>query len=114
MNRTAPSGRVVGIDLIPTQPPKGVSTIQGNFLSPAIQAEVRAYVQDPNMGRPRRQTFSSEDAGVSEEDLDEMERGYIDLERRANVEGVETVETVFSVSPSPPSTHCFRTHFHLD
>ncbi|KAF2106278.1 FtsJ-like methyltransferase-domain-containing protein [Lophiotrema nucula] len=91
VNRTAPNGRVLGIDLIPTQPPKGVSTIQGNFLSPDIQAEVRAYVQDPNLGRPRRQVFSEEeeDTGVSEEDLEEMERGYIDLERRTQAEGIE-------------------------
>jgi 21S rRNA (uridine2791-2'-O)-methyltransferase len=51
-DRTAPGGRVVGVDVIPAQPPRGVSTIQGNFLSPAIQAEVRAYVQDPRRGRP--------------------------------------------------------------
>ncbi|KAF2735406.1 FtsJ-domain-containing protein [Polyplosphaeria fusca] len=93
-NRTAPGGRVVGIDLIPTQPPKGVSTIQGNFLSPTIQAEVRAYVQDPNLGRPRIQgSISERDGGLSEEDVDELERGYVDIERQAHLEGVET-ETI--------------------
>ncbi|KAF2195331.1 FtsJ-domain-containing protein [Zopfia rhizophila CBS 207.26] len=93
VNRTAPDGRVVGIDMIPTQPPKGVSTIQGNFLSPAIQAEVRAYVKDPSLGRPRRHaaiSVSEEDGRVTGEDLEDMERGYIDIERRAHLEGVET------------------------
>jgi 21S rRNA (uridine2791-2'-O)-methyltransferase len=80
---------VVGIDLIPTQPPRGVSTIQGNFLSPSIQAEVRAYVQDPSLGRPRRQVASAKDEGVTEGDLDELEKGYIDIERHAHLEGVE-------------------------
>ncbi|KAJ4303390.1 2' O-ribose methyltransferase [Kalmusia sp. IMI 367209] len=89
VNRTAPGGRVVGIDLIPAQPPRGVSTIQGNFLSPAIQAEVRAYVQDPDLGRPRKQVSSRKDGGVTEEELDEMERGYIDIERHAHLEGAE-------------------------
>ncbi|KAF2688059.1 FtsJ-domain-containing protein [Lentithecium fluviatile CBS 122367] len=92
VNRTSPSGRVVGIDLIPAQPPRGVSTIQGNFLSPSIQAEVRAYVQDPTLGRPRRQV-SNPSRGITEQELDELEKGYIDIERHAHLEGVETEMT---------------------
>ena len=93
MNRTTPNGRVIGIDLIPAQPPRGVSTIQGNFLSPAIQDEVRAYVRDPDLGRPRRQISSKDEGGLTEQDLEEMERGYIDIERQAHLDGVET-ETI--------------------
>lgn len=52
VDRTTPNGRVIGIDVIPAQPPKGVSTIQGNFLSQSIQASVRQFVQDPQKGRP--------------------------------------------------------------
>ncbi|KAF2493759.1 FtsJ-domain-containing protein [Lophium mytilinum] len=92
-DRTSPNGRVVGIDIIPAQPPRGVSTIQGNFLSPAVQAEVRAYVQDAGLGRPRRRTISTadeaEEDSVTEDELDEMERGYIDLERHAHLDGAE-------------------------
>ncbi|KAF2200461.1 FtsJ-domain-containing protein [Delitschia confertaspora ATCC 74209] len=92
VSRTTPNGRVIGIDLIPAQPPKGVSTIQGNFLSPAIQADVRAYVQDPNLGRPRKQSIFShpdEDSeDVTEEEVQDAQRGYIDLERRALLEGM--------------------------
>ncbi|KAF2625197.1 FtsJ-domain-containing protein [Macroventuria anomochaeta] len=88
VNRTTPDGRVIGIDLIPAQPPRGVSTIQGNFLSPAIQDEVRAYVRDPTLGRPRKQTISEEPDGLTEEQVDELERGYIDIERQAHMEGV--------------------------
>lgn len=90
MNRTKPDGRVIGIDLIPAQPPRGVSAIQGNFLSTAIQDEVRAYVRDPELGRVRRQISSKENGGLTEEELDEMERGYIDIERGKHLEGVET------------------------
>ncbi|PGH11223.1 hypothetical protein AJ80_07228 [Polytolypa hystricis UAMH7299] len=50
---TRPNGRVLGVDIIPAQPPKGVSTIQGNFLSPQIQAYVQEFLRDPNRGRPR-------------------------------------------------------------
>jgi 21S rRNA (uridine2791-2'-O)-methyltransferase len=90
VSRTGPNGRVLGIDMIPTQPPKGVSTIQGNFLSPTIQAEVRAYVQDPDLGRPRKEVSSAADsAGLSEKELEDVERGYIDIERSANLEGVD-------------------------
>ena len=89
MNRTAPEGRVIGIDVIPAQPPRGVSTIQGNFLSPDIQDDVRAYVRDPTLGRPRKQTMSEEPDGLTEAQVDEMERGYIDIERQAHMEGIE-------------------------
>ncbi|KAF2031105.1 FtsJ-domain-containing protein [Setomelanomma holmii] len=93
VNRTTPNGRVIGIDLIPAQPPRGVSTIQGNFLSPAIQDEVRAYVRDPDLGRLRKQISSKEQGGLTEEDLFEMERGYIDIERQAHLDGVEAPTT---------------------
>ena len=46
VDRTAPNGRVIGIDIIPAQPPKGVSTIQGNFLSEAVQREVKRLLWD--------------------------------------------------------------------
>ncbi|KAK8183447.1 FtsJ-like methyltransferase-domain-containing protein [Phyllosticta capitalensis] len=97
---TAPGGRVIGIDVIPAQPPRGVSTIQGNFLSPAVQAEVRAYVQDPARGRAieRRSMVREESGGEGDgeeeggsgggatlEELEEAERGYIDRERRASL-----------------------------
>ncbi|PYH47711.1 RlmE family RNA methyltransferase [Aspergillus saccharolyticus JOP 1030-1] len=51
--RTEPGGRILGVDVIPAQPPKGVSTIQGNFLNPEVQDYVRKFVRDPNRGRPR-------------------------------------------------------------
>ncbi|KAK9639835.1 2' O-ribose methyltransferase [Aspergillus fumigatus] len=51
--RTQPNGRVLGVDIIPAQPPKGVSTIQGNFLAPDIQAYVREFLRDPCRGRLR-------------------------------------------------------------
>ncbi|PWY65654.1 23S ribosomal RNA methyltransferase [Aspergillus heteromorphus CBS 117.55] len=51
--RTQPHGRVLGVDIIPAQPPKGVSTIQGNFLDPHVQSYVREFVRDSNRGRPR-------------------------------------------------------------
>ncbi|KXJ91101.1 FtsJ-like methyltransferase-domain-containing protein [Microdochium bolleyi] len=44
LERTKPTGRVVGIDIIPAQPPRGVSTIQGNFLSPGVQIMVKEYL----------------------------------------------------------------------
>lgn len=53
VDRTQPNGRVLGVDIIPAQPPKGVSTIQGNFLAPGIQAYVREFLRDSKRGRPR-------------------------------------------------------------
>ncbi|KAL5333295.1 23S ribosomal RNA methyltransferase [Aspergillus crustosus] len=55
LTRTQPNGRVLGVDIIPSQPPKGVSTVQGNFLDPEVQAYVRDFVRDPQRGRPYSQ-----------------------------------------------------------
>lgn len=74
-DRTGTTGRVIGIDIIPALPPKGVSTIQGNFLSPNVQEEVKRFVLDPEQGRRREQKFLSSEPeddtnGVTADDLD--------------------------------------------
>ena len=63
-DRTGPKGLVVGIDLIPAQPPRGVSTIQGNFLSPAVRQLVKTFVAE---GAARKQLQQqSQDTAVNE------------------------------------------------
>jgi 21S rRNA (uridine2791-2'-O)-methyltransferase len=47
-------------------------------------------VLDPELGRPRKEITSKDEGGLTEEDLDEMERGYIDIERQTQLEGVGT------------------------
>jgi len=84
VERTKPNGRILGIDIIPAQPPKGVSTIQGNFLSVGVQEEVKRFLSDPNRGRPKQQLYlSEEDAGIEDAFVEE-DRSYIDLERHAD------------------------------
>jgi 21S rRNA (uridine2791-2'-O)-methyltransferase len=82
---TRPNGRVLGVDLIPAQPPRGVSTIQGDFLSPDVQASIRSFLRDPNRGRALRPQIHT-DTAVTGKDADmpveaEVGRGYVDRER---------------------------------
>lgn len=91
---------MIGVDVLPAQPPRGVSTIQGDFLSPSVQAEVRNYVLDSERGRPRHESFShSPESDAHNQALDESQQveggqdrvsdeattandpGYIDMER---------------------------------
>jgi 21S rRNA (uridine2791-2'-O)-methyltransferase len=84
VERTKPTGRIVGIDIIPAQPPKGVSTIQGNFLSIGVQEEVKRFLRDPNRGRPKQQLFETahtEDDGI---EVVRRERSYIEMETHAD------------------------------
>lgn len=85
---TKPTGRVLGVDLIPAQPPRGVSTIQGDFLSPDVQASIRSFLRDSDRGRSLRpQVYSdmeAEHAGEVAIDA-EMTRGYIDRERESSM-----------------------------
>jgi len=92
VERTKPNGRIVGIDIIPAQPPKGVSTIQGNFLSAEVREEVKRFLSDPDRGRPRQQLFSSSD-GESPSAAIEPERSYIYLDRHAD-DGIDSVRKV--------------------
>ncbi|KXT18771.1 hypothetical protein AC579_8262 [Pseudocercospora musae] len=81
VNRTSPGGRVVGIDIIPAQPPRGVNALQGNFLSPEIREEVRKFVSDPDRGRVRRKIITEED--VTEEDLSSANQSILEMEKHA-------------------------------
>ncbi|TQS34959.1 hypothetical protein Golomagni_04636 [Golovinomyces magnicellulatus] len=51
VERTKPNGRVLGIDIIPAQPPKGACAIQGNFLSKGVQDEAIKFLSKPDRGR---------------------------------------------------------------
>ena len=88
MDRTFPNGRVLGIDIIPAQPPKGVSTIQGNFLSPAVQEEVKRFLSESDRGRIKQELSfiakNGEDQ-MTEEDLEQSSRSYLEREKRTDV-----------------------------
>ncbi|OAQ65821.1 ribosomal RNA methyltransferase MRM2 [Pochonia chlamydosporia 170] len=92
--RTRPNGRVIGIDLIPAQPPRGVATFQGDFLSPAVQKLVREFIA--RTGRqPAKKTEAEEIETLS----------YIDKERHASEEadgnGSASVDVVLSDMSAP-------------
>lgn len=53
VERTGPEGRVIGVDLLFCQPPKGVTSIQGNFLSPKVQQDLKQLLIDPGLAKKR-------------------------------------------------------------
>jgi 21S rRNA (uridine2791-2'-O)-methyltransferase len=87
----------LGVDLIPVQPPKGVSTIQGDFLSPDVQAEIKSFLRDPERGRLRRplmfgmpETTPSDDGHIDQGLLEDAESGgYLERESHIAVEEAE-------------------------
>jgi 21S rRNA (uridine2791-2'-O)-methyltransferase len=109
--RTKPNGRVVGIDIIPAQPPKGVSTIQGNFLSPAVQALVKEYLQEFADRDKHVLHNGTQSSGANADDVTALIRGqtsYIDAERTHTAEdltdgGNEKEGRVVDVSSIPTS-----------
>ncbi|KAI1380716.1 FtsJ-like methyltransferase [Hypoxylon crocopeplum] len=82
LERTKPNGRIVGIDVIPAQPPRGVSTIQGNFLSPSVQQLVKDYLVEFAQRKPAVADVEPSEGGsvVTERP------SYIDAERAESVE----------------------------
>ena len=96
---TKPTGRILGVDLIPTQPPKGVSTIQGDFLSPSVQTEIKNFLRDPDRGRLRRPlVFTPPSEDTIREDIlsDTTDKSYLELEREdsAREEEEERIATL--------------------
>ncbi|KAI0996996.1 hypothetical protein K3495_g11187 [Podosphaera aphanis] len=85
VERTKPNGRVIGIDIIPAQPPKGASSIQGDFLSPCVQAEVKRFLSDPDRGRVKRPLFVTGAEKLDASDLT-TDQSYIDLEQQTDKE----------------------------
>lgn len=84
---------MIGIDLIPAQPPRGVSTIQGDFLSPTVQRLVKDLVSESDRRRQTLPNCADESGSSDDQESSDIERpSYIDLERRA------------SQVPKPPST----------
>lgn len=47
VERTTPGGRVLGVDIIPANPPKGASALQANILSKKTHVIVRNFFSEP-------------------------------------------------------------------
>lgn len=75
---------MLGVDLIPVQPPKGVSTIQGDFLSPHVQSEIKSFLRDPDRGRLRHALVfdapEPSDGHVDQQLLEDADGGYLERE----------------------------------
>ncbi|ETS81428.1 hypothetical protein PFICI_06430 [Pestalotiopsis fici W106-1] len=120
--RTKPSGQIVGIDLIPAQPPKGVSTIQGNFLNPAVQNLVKEYLREFSRKPPQYRKSAEDEEGTildaaEFESLIKGKPSYIDAERADTAEhapfddGGRLVDVVLSDMSEPwPQTSGFSSN----
>ncbi|RKF73247.1 rRNA methyltransferase 2, mitochondrial [Golovinomyces cichoracearum] len=100
VERTKPNGRVLGIDIIPAQPPKGACAIQGNFLSRGVQNEAIRFLSKPDRGRLKSDlTFQkSEPASKFPSDFLMQEQSFNSFsdegsgdENRKNYRGVDVV-----------------------
>lgn len=102
VDRTKPNGRVLGVDIIPAQPPRGVSTIQGNFLSAEVQKYVQDFLRDPRRGRPFEDGYITPDRGsedLSQHALD-IKTGNSGANQESDSE-LRTVDVVLSDMSAP-------------
>jgi 21S rRNA (uridine2791-2'-O)-methyltransferase len=83
--RTKPHGKVIGIDLIPAEAPRGVITFQGDFLSPMVQKLVKDLIVEAHATKPPPEP---EDGESSDGDaaVDVERPSYFDMERQASQE----------------------------
>ncbi|KAH7630311.1 ribosomal RNA methyltransferase FtsJ domain-containing protein [Sordaria sp. MPI-SDFR-AT-0083] len=77
LDLTKPDGKVVGIDIIPAQPPRGVSAIQGNFLSEGVRGLVKGWLREEEgrkVGEQLREMARREQQRLEEKERLERER----------------------------------------
>lgn len=82
LERTKPHGKVIGIDLIPAEAPRGVITFQGDFLSPMVQKLVKDLIVETDQRKPQEVVEESTDVG----DVEVERQSYFDMERQASQE----------------------------
>lgn len=51
VDRVSPTGRVIGVDILPSQPPPGVSTFQGSMKSAGLRELLKNFLMDPERGK---------------------------------------------------------------
>ncbi|KAL1903312.1 2' O-ribose methyltransferase [Sporothrix stenoceras] len=103
VERTKPAGRVLGIDLIPAQPPRGVSTIQGNFLAPTVRQMVKEFLARtpaPSKVEKTLQTPASTTATVDPENDADIDNG-VEAELELNSAELEGEPTPDSTQEEP-------------
>lgn len=88
VTRVGETGRVLGVDIIPTAPPKGASAIQANILSKKTHTLIRNFFLDPKndletddvLNHPSYiETELNEDPDLDEETLKKKSRYPLDL-----------------------------------
>lgn len=67
VEKTHPQGRVIGVDILPCRPPKGASSIQGNFLSKSVQDELKKMLSTPDAGRPKQKQEMQNESYIESE-----------------------------------------------
>ncbi|RGP78771.1 ribosomal rna large subunit methyltransferase j [Fusarium longipes] len=93
VERTRPNGRVIGIDLIPAQPPRGVATFQGDFLSPDVQEMVKNFILESHR-RPPPLKDSTEVENSGADEAAAVDRpSYVDMERHAAQDEAQPLES---------------------
>ncbi|KAM0497519.1 hypothetical protein ACHAP8_006683 [Fusarium lateritium] len=93
VERTRPNGRVIGIDLIPAQPPRGVATFQGDFLSSDVQEMVKNFILESHRRPPPLQDNSEAEQSSPDEAAALDRPSYLDMERHAAQDEVQLLES---------------------
>lgn len=96
-DRVGPYGIVLGIDLIPHQPPPGVSTIQGDFLNPRVQEMAKAFIEEAvwKKSMEKKAIAEEEERRRNEKDDNGRAEAGIEGEEEARSEDVVVQQTSY-------------------
>ena len=102
MERSKPRNVVIGIDLIPAQPPRGVATFQGDILSPKVQELLKDYIVQAHRRKQSLKSSKPEStANDAQQDEQVAQSSYIDKERHLSTSEPSDEET--NISPTAQS-----------
>ena len=102
--KTAPGGRVLGIDMIPASAPPGSSVMQANFLSQATQTSIKTFFADKGLG--------AIDETTTDVATDYMARGLNDSKEKDHGIDQYTVDIILSdmLAPWPQVDGFWKNH----
>ncbi|KAK7203378.1 ribosomal RNA large subunit methyltransferase J [Myxozyma melibiosi] len=107
VDHTRPNGRVLGIDILPAAPPKGAIAVQGDFMSPLVQAGIKEYLENPDEVEKRA---VEGDQTKQQESGQESGSARTREKQSAPASAVDTVDVMLSDMLMNTSGNAFRDH----
>jgi len=100
IDRVSPTGRVIGVDILPAQPPPGVSTFQGSIKSAGLRELLKNFLMVPGRGKVQESRHLAKSYLDREREV-EREEEFEGMAEPGESDAEKTVDVVLSDMSDP-------------